>query len=55
MTDGRPSAEEIEQRKQVRAGHKSSVEQARSAPTPDKPAPAENAPEHGVKENTTDE
>jgi chromosome segregation ATPase len=38
-----PSPEEIEQRKQTRAGRKGRVERARSAPVPDNPAPADTA------------
>ena len=46
-----PSAEEIEQRKQVRGARKGKVERARNAPVPDNPAPADTAPAQGAEED----
>ena len=48
MDDRQPSEEEIEQRKQARAGGRG-VERARSAPQPDKAPPAETAPAQGAE------
>lgn len=46
---GQLTAEELEQRKQARAGLKNTVQQARNQPVPHQAPPAETAPAQGAE------